>query len=664
MSSETLVFNGINAATGEYLLPPMSAQSIANLARGLPADANQKELKWRHQRGKQGHYGLKDGLDPKLLSQSGWGIIFASDASPELVECLSELIEFRREQASAWKEHFFKIYSGPDGYRAGETKPAFLARHGAGPGPANPEKVPYYLLIVGDPQSIPYSFQIQLDVQYAVGRISFDTLDEYVQYAHSVVAAEKQKLSLPRNATFFGVANPDDPATNLSADRLVSPLAAYLAQDPAGWQVDTILRDDATKKRLAKLIGGEETPALLFTASHGLSFPYDPKDPSQQLAFNGSLLCQDWPGPKAWKAGKLPEEYYFAGKDVGPDGLLGLIAFHFACYGAGTPHMDEFAKVDFKEKEAIAPYSFISQLPKKMLAHPKGGALAVVGHVERAWSYSFNWGNAGDQLAVFESSIKRLIDGHPVGSAFERFNERYAELASDLSVILEDQSFGAAVDEYELAGMWTANNDARNYVVLGDPAVRLMVGDESPEAAGRDSIEIRSPEPGPSTPAGEAAITSTGTAGTASPQTPVTSTAPVTPPPYTPYPVDYGLIDSLRQASAGAGTSIQNFLERLGNFLSNALDDAATLEVATYVSDHIDTVRYENGKFTGARLKALTRLKIDGDTLVCVPEEDGEVDLELWKIHTDMLQHAQASRAELMRTMVSAASGLSSLLKP
>jgi hypothetical protein len=122
--------------------------------------------------------------------------------------------------------------------------------------------------------------------------------------------------------------------------------------------------------------------------------------------------------------------------------------------------------------------------------------------------------------------------------------------------------------------------------------------------------------------------------------------------------------DSFKQVQSGVSTSLQEFVNKLGTFLTQALDDAATLEVTTYMSNDIDEVKYENGKFQGASLRAVTRMKMDGDTLVCIPEQAGEVDMELWKVHTDMVQQAQANRMEFLRTVVSAASGLVNLIKP
>jgi hypothetical protein len=466
-----LVFNGINGATGGYLLPEMSAEEISKIAQGEEFDKDHlNELKHRYRSAGMVHLGVKEGVDPKDLGQSGWGVIFAHDDSDQIdawKEALKPLLDLRREQAG----DLYKEYVGQDAYRPGESKNRFLSRHGMGPGPANPEKVPYYLLIVASPESISYRFQYQIDVQYAVGRIYFDTLEEYANYAQSVVRAEQGEFTRAPKASFIGVRNPGDMATKLSATELVQPLAEWMTQDKPDWSIQTLLKDDATKANLGELLNSADGPALLFTASHGMGFP---KDDPRQLPHQGALLCQEWPGPLQWMGKPIPEEHYFSADDISDDARLGgMINFHFACYGAGTPQRDDFAHRALQERLDIAPHAFMARLPQRLLGHPKGGTLAVIGHVERAWGYSFVWGQAGAQRTVFEATLKRLAEGHPVGSAVEFFNERYAELSTTLTDELEEIKFGMEANDLELAGMWTANNDARSYVVVGDPAVRL-----------------------------------------------------------------------------------------------------------------------------------------------------------------------------------------------
>jgi hypothetical protein len=642
--TDKLIFNGINGATGDYDLPPMTAQDLSKIIAGQEKidEGLLNELKQR----RQAHLGVKEGVDPTDLAKSGWGVIFAAkdERAAAVKDALAELLKRRREQAG----DRYHEYIGGEGYRPDESKNQFLSRYHSGPGPVDPDVMPYYLLIVGGPEAIPYRFQYELDVQFAVGRIHFDTLEEYAQYARSVVQAEAGGLALPRQATFFGVRTADDQATMLSADHMVKPLAQKVAEQP-GWNVRTLLEGDATKSNLAKLVGGSETPTLLYTASHGMSFPDgDPR----QLAHQGALLCQDWPGPGKWKKPILPE-FYFSADDVGSEArLLGSMAFFFACYGAGTPKMDEFARQALKGRAEIAPYSFIAKLPRRLLSHPNGGMLAVVGHVERAWGYSFMWDRAGEQLTVFESTLKQLMGGAPLGLSIEYFNNRYAEISTVLTGMIDDLEWpdsAAKVDKLALAGMWTANNDARAYVIIGDPAVRLPLAAEGKPIAERPTISAVKVQAKSQTVAAPATAPPP-QAAAAQPEVKYDSVA-----------------FALGEQRNGLVESLKDFTGRLAEALSKAADDISSLEVATYTSGDLDGVKYDynSKKLAGQlRLRALTRIAFDGDAQICVPERDNAIDHDLWQIHLEMVKEAQTNRTQFLAAMAEMATKLVGILKP
>jgi hypothetical protein len=267
----------------------------------------------------------------------------------------------------------------------------------------------------------------------------------------------------------FGTRHPGDRSTMLSADHLVTPLAA---QPPAGFTVDPLIGDRARKEALLEAIappgtrGDARPPALVFTASHGMGWS---TPDARQAAAQGALICQDWkpltiPGPGD----------YLTGADVPSDARVhGSIVFHFACYGAGTPQHDRFLHEKGRPPSVIADKPFIAALPKALLAHRRGGALAVIGHFERAWGCSIATPKAGPQLLPFRNALERLALGQPVGHAMKDFNERYAALSTTLAGMLEELEFGAAVDSEQLVKAWVERNDAEGYLVIGDPAAAI-----------------------------------------------------------------------------------------------------------------------------------------------------------------------------------------------
>jgi hypothetical protein len=468
------VFNGIDGATGKYLPAEGRLQAKARLT---PKELRQ--YRWWTER-----HGIDDpnraptqSVDPRKLEESGWGVIFAENVSQEVKDALKPLLKQRKDEAGQYYKEF-QLSSTT-------TKLDFLARHGMGPGPADPKKIPYYLLIVGSPEAISYRFQCDLDVQYAVGRIYFETIEEYKNYVRGVLETKAR----PPRLTFFGVENPNDPSTHATANLLVSPLVESLSPwvKGTGWQVQPVIREEAVKARLGRLLGGDETPALFFSACHGMAF-----EPGHELhrRHQGALLCQDWTGPKQPpQDDPIRPSLYFSADDL-PDeaSVSGLIAFQLACYSAGLPESEGFDTTTFSKPEEIQGGPFIASLAQRLLGHPGGGALAVLGHVDRAWTLSFKWPHPDEadrspgtplppqpgNTQAFESVLRRLLEGHPVGSAMEYINQQHAELAVALSSLWGDRDRMVEVKRGYFDRVSRATEDAKNFVVLGDPAVRVQ----------------------------------------------------------------------------------------------------------------------------------------------------------------------------------------------
>ena len=480
MSTKTtdrkVYLNGIHGVTGQYLVPPMEVQKAARLARKKDQDA--LTITWlkavRHQL--KPHWGLPFYVvNPADVRQTGWGIVFHSEESEEVKKSLQRLIDHRATQIADPDK--LKILE----YKTDEHWADWLARHEVSAGNVQPKKIPFYLLLIGSPDLIPFSFGYLLDVEYAVGRLHFDSPAEYSAYADSVVDYETNgAVPNAREAVFFGTHHQDDVATELSATSLIKPLLEG-SKSPefepivnySQFNARPVVGQKATRQALVDIVhspANTKPPALLFTAGHGVGFDAD--DP-QQPESQGALLCQDWPG-----LDHIGKEHYFAAANVEREARVhGMIAFHFACYGAGTPAFDRFELEPGVQPPQIAGKPFIAALPKRFLSHPNGGALAVIGHIDRAWGYSIEGNTTTPQVIPFQNSLGWLLQGQPVGLAMKDFNEKYAVLSASLSDLQEKVALTFPISDDLLASTWIERNDAEGYVVLGDPAVRLRVAD-------------------------------------------------------------------------------------------------------------------------------------------------------------------------------------------
>jgi len=404
-------------------------------------------------------------VDPHDLRRARWGLVATPATFRRLEAQLRPLLEQRQTQMEEPGPIEPLFFDHP------QTAASFLLRRGETAGTIRPEIVPYYLLIVGGPEEIPWEFQYGLADDHAVGRIAFDDAADYGRYARAVVAAERDGSKLPRQTMIFSVENPGDDATTLLGRYLTTPLFRDLSGYVPGWEIRLQRGAQASRDHLERLLAeGARAPGLLLVSSHGQLVRREEWGDEMQRRFQGAVMCQRNGGSRRFSAFDLAAKA----------DLLGQIAFLFACYGAGTPRYDNYPASDDPETafrdsyREIAPRPFVAQLPQALL---RRGTLGVVGHVDRGWALSFVW-TVGDRMlssvGSLEDSLKRLLLGDRIGHALRPLQRRGAALSSRIARTLDSIRQGSTVDPEYFAEQWIIHNDARNVVLLGDPAVYLL----------------------------------------------------------------------------------------------------------------------------------------------------------------------------------------------
>jgi len=454
---------GVRAATGEPLpdLKPQALKAIGVDPESVLARTQAKA-----------HLAADESVrDPNDLAQAGWGVVWPAGISPDIVKALRPLLDRRAEQAGALYKEF------PD-YAGRQSVRDWLNRKGVSFGVVDPKKgVPLYLLLVGGPTQIPFEFHYMLDSYWNVGRLDFDSPADYRAYAEAVVAYETgASVPTTRSSALWVTRNAADRPTGLLHNQVGVPLARGDGDHPAlgqekRFQLTECLGEQATRVNLESILRGAiptGRPALLFTGSHGVAF--DAVDAAAQREGQGALLSQ------AWEKGIPPTpDHYLRGADLPADtSVHGMIHFLFACYGGGCPARDTYDRGADGKPVPLMADPITARLPQRLLAK---GALAVLAHIDRAWAFSFQTDRLKPQIQDFRSVMELLLAGNRIGQATDDFNRRWSVLAAELAMLVEEQEASGTTEDIiaRLGNRWVARDDARNYLVLGDPAVRLRV---------------------------------------------------------------------------------------------------------------------------------------------------------------------------------------------
>jgi hypothetical protein len=497
------------------------------LADGVPTEAAHTAPKLKKPLGRAGTF-LRDKPDGDVndLAEQRWGIVApVGHQGDRLLDAVAPLIRLREAEQGAPA----RIYRAPAEMTA---KIAVRFQDDVYYAEDVPEhERPRYLMLLGD---LP---EVSLDLQHAlangalVGRVAFSNaageadLDAYAAYAEKVVDFSRHPSPNETPDAYFFAARDGSAATATALAQLIRPSLA----DAEAWRSrggfpaasiseiageDPLLMDphaapDSGSQRgideLLRAAAGAR-PAVLLSVSHGLGAPRGGwKSESQQRALQGALALG---GKDVLSADELGQKRF----------LPGGMWFCVACFGAGTPAASVYhswlsllakegaheGRLDAVLKSLPKPGEapFVAALPQAALANPDG-PLAVIGHVDLAWTYAFSGGKGLTESRRWRilSAVKVLVNGSRAGVGLDALMRFYRETTDTLRASYQAETDARTwnrpdpTDPKDRGHLWMLSNDLRGYVLLGDPAARL------PLRRPTDGAPAVKPSAAPSAPA-------------------------------------------------------------------------------------------------------------------------------------------------------------------
>ncbi|WDU65210.1 hypothetical protein LRS56_12580 [Pseudomonas poae] len=410
---------------------------------------------------------LEDWRDPAI----GWGLVLPdcngrTDADKaqavDAPECVRTLLK-ERGNAPVFR------------YRPELAMGGRLRRYFPDKGPVDPHlagergigdyRIPRYLLIIGSPTDIPWSFQYRLQTDAFVGRLDLDEtgLKNYINALLENWSGSTRDFDTPVIwAVNHGTRDISHLMANTIAKRVSETLSGY------GFTPSFLTGQEARLHNFYQALHAQQ-PAFVLTTSHGATFPLD--SPTQLAAQLGLMVDLD----ESLLNVETLQQFW---------NPSGAIWYAHACCSAGADKPSEFQGLVDRESSlgnmlhkvaSIGPCT--APLPRQLLGaeHPLG---AFVGHVEPTFDWTLRDPDTGQVMVqqMIVNPLTRCLHSaarQPIGMAIEGYYTAVAGYLLEHSNSLIDYNDRVPDAKTRMIKAKLLAMDRLAMVTLGDPTVCL-----------------------------------------------------------------------------------------------------------------------------------------------------------------------------------------------